>query len=135
MLELTNIQLDTTVSFDLYPAHFLGTRIKNAKVLGLVNATTAMQLGFDAPAVHAAVFPTLPNGTVNAYDKYYYVRLKLTSGESTFIGVPWIKESTYVVEVVRNVALHIENISPDQQNRAIQALSAIGLTVAKIDIT
>jgi hypothetical protein len=134
MLPQSDILLESTVSFDLYPAHALGTSIKNAKVLGIFNAQTAMQLGFDAPALHAIVFPTLPPGTPNGADKYQYVYLKLTNGTKTFIGIPWIKESTYVVEMVRTVALYIENISPDQQNQAILALSAIGLTVAKTEI-
>lgn len=134
MLEQSQIQLESTVSFDLYPAHMLGTSIKNAKVLGIFNARIAMQLGHDAPAMHAIVFPTLPPGTPNGYDKYMYLYLKLASGGQTFIGLPWIKESTYVVEMVRTVTLFIENISPDQQSLAIQALSGIGLTVSKVEI-
>lgn len=134
MLDLTRIKLESTVSFDLYPAHYLGTSIKNAKVLAVVNARTVMKLGFDAPAVHAAVFPTLPPGTPNAFDKYQYLVLKLANGQETYVGVPWIKEATYVEEMIRTVAMFIENISPDQQNLAVQALSAIGLTVAKVEI-
>lgn len=134
MLELSLIQLESTVSFDLHPANYLGTSIKNAKVLAITNANVAQQLGFDAPAVHAAVFPSLPPGTPNGFDKYQYIYLKLTSGEKTFIGVPWIKEATYVEEMIRTVALFIENISPDQQTLAVQALSAIGLSVAKVEI-
>lgn len=134
MLDLSAIKLESTVSFDLYPAHFLGTSIKNAKVLGLVNAGMAMKLGFDAPANHAAVYPSLPPATPNGFDKYQYLYLKLASGQEAFIGVPWIKEESYVEEMIRTVALFIENISPAQENLAVQALSALGLTVAKTEI-
>lgn len=134
MLDQSQIVLSSTVSFDLYPAHLLGTSIKNAKVLGLVDAATAQALGFDAPAVHAQVFVTLPPGTPNAYDKYFYIHLKLASGQRSFIGLPWIKDDTYVEEMIRTVAFYVENISPDQQNLAVQALSAIGLKVSKTEI-
>lgn len=134
MLDLADIKHESTVSFDLYPASFLGTSIKNAKVLGVVNAATAMKLGFDAPAVHATVKPSLPPEAPAQYDQYQYVMLKLASGQETFIGIPWIKDSTYVEEMIRTVAIYIENISPDQQNLALQALSAIGLPVAKTEV-
>lgn len=134
MLALSAIKIDSTVSFDLYPAHYLGTSIKNAKVLGVMNAAQAMKMGFDAPAVHAAVKPTLPADAPSNYDQYQYVCLKLASGQETFIGVPWIKDSTYVEEMIRTVAIYIENISPDQQNLATQALSAVGLKVAKVEV-
>lgn len=134
MLDQSLVKLSSTVSFDLYPAAQLGTSLKNAKVLGLFDAATAMNLGFDAPAMHATVYPTLPPGTPNGHDKYAYVYLKLPSGEKTFIGLPWIKESTYTEEMVRTVIFYVDNISPEQQNRAVQALSAIGLTVSKVEI-
>lgn len=134
MLEQSQVKLSSTVSFDLYPAAQLGTSLKNAKVLGIFDASTAMNLGFDAPAMHANVFPTLPPGTPNDHSKYAYLYLKLTSGEKTFIGMPWVKESTYVEEMVRTVLFYIDNISPDQQNLAVQALSAVGMSVAKVEI-
>lgn len=133
MLNTSSIVIDSTVSFDLYPAAYLQSKVTNAKVVGIVSARMAMQLGFDAPAMHVTVFPTLPPGTPNGYDKYQYIYVKLPSGEHTFYGVPWIKESTFKVEMVRTVALYLENISPEQQIRATQALSAIGLTVAKVE--
>lgn len=134
MLNQSEIIIDTMVSFDLYPATILGTSIKLAKVLGVCNAQVAMAAGHDGPAMHAIVFPTLPSGTPNGYDRYHYVHLKLQNGTKTFIGIPWIKESTFTVEVVRTLAFFIENITPDQQSHAIAALSAIGLTVAKTEI-
>lgn len=134
MLDTSQIKIDTTVSFDLYPAATLMASVKNARVLSVVNARTAMQLGFDAPAMHVLVYPTLPTGTPNGYDKYQYVGLKLPSGQETFIGVPWIKAPTYVEEVIRDITLHLQGVSPEQQNRILQALSAIGQPVASIEV-
>lgn len=134
MLDPSQIKIDTTVSFDLYPASTLMASVKNARVLSVVNARTAMQLGFDAPAYHILVFPTLPDGVPNAFDKYQYVGLKLTSGQETFIGIPWIKASTYEVEVARDITLRLQNVSPDQQQRIVQALSAIGQPIAAIEV-
>ena len=134
MLDQTQIKLESTVSFDLYPAHQLQSKVTNAKVLGIFNAAVAQTLGFDGPAMHVSVYPTLPPGVPNGFDKYLYVYVKLSNGEKTFYGLPWIKESTFKEEMIRTVALYIDSISPDQQNLAIQALSAIGLTVAKVEV-
>ncbi|QVD49125.1 hypothetical protein LUCX_55 [Xanthomonas phage vB_XciM_LucasX] len=135
MLEYSDIKLETTVSFDLYPASYLGTSVKNAKVVALVNAATAIRLGFDPVALHAAVYPTLPPGTPNRYDGYQYLILRTTAGQEILIGVPWIKESTWVEEVINNVTFYCENLTPDQRARAVQALSAIGIAVAKQELS
>lgn len=134
MLDSSLIKIDSTVSFDLYPASTFMASVKNARVLSIVGARTAMQLGFDAPAYHAQVFPSLPPGTPNAYDKYQYVGLQLASGQQTFIGVPWIKESTYVEETLRDITLRLQGVTPEQQTLIIQALSAIGQPVASIEV-
>ena len=105
MLDQSQITLESTVSFDLYPAHQLQAKVINAKVLGIFTAATAQALGYDAPAMHVSVYPTLPAGTPNGYDKYLYVYVKLSNGEKTFYGLPWIKESTFKVEMIRTVAL------------------------------
>ncbi len=134
MLDQSIVKLGSTVSFDLWPVQVLGTSIKNAKVLGLFDASTAMQLGYDAPAQHVAVYPTLPSETPNDYSKYNYLYLKLASGQKTFIGIPWVKEATWVEEMVRTIAIFVENVTPSQENLAVQALSANGLRVAKVEV-
>lgn len=134
MLEHNRIKLDSTVSFDLHPASILFASVKNARVLALLSAQVVMRLGFDAPAMHALVYPTLPAGTPNNYDKYQYLCLRLASGQETFIGVPWIKETTYIEEVIRDITLHLQGVSPDQQNRILAALSAIGQDVAALEV-
>lgn len=134
MLDHSLIKLDSTVSFDLYPASILFASVKNARVLSLLSAQVAMKLGYDAPAMHALVYPTLPPGTPNAFDKYQYIGLRLASGQETFIGVPWIKDTTYVEEVIRDITLRLQGVSPDQQNRIIAALSAINQPVAAIEV-
>ncbi len=134
MLDQSQIKLDSTVSFDLYPAHQLQAKVTNAKVLGIFNAAVAQQLGYDAPAMHVSVYPTLPPGTPNKFDQYLYVYVKLANGEKTFYGLPWIKDSTFKEEMIRTVAFYVDNISPDQENLAVRALSALGLTVAKVEV-
>lgn len=134
MLTQSQIVLDTTVSFDLYPVALLGTGIKNAKVLSIVSAATANALGFDTIATHAAVYPTLPAGVPDAHDGYHYLQLRTSNGDITYVGLPWIKESTYAVQTIRNVRFSLENVTPENQEHAIQSLSAIGLRVAKVEI-
>lgn len=134
MLKPSDVVLDTTVSFDMHPVQHLGTAIKNAKVLSIVDARTAQQLGFDTLANHRIVYATLPPGVPNDHSKYHYLYLKLPSGQTQFIGLPWIKESTYTVEVIRNLRIELENITPEDQEHALRALSALGLKVANIAV-
>ncbi len=81
-------------TFEIYPSQIVTTRFTNVEYLGTIDATGVTEY---VPAVkHAAVFPYLPNGTVDKYDGYAYHRFRLASGKITFVGDPWIKVNTLV---------------------------------------
>lgn len=133
MLSITDLPLNATVSFDLYPAALLGTSLKNAKVLAILDADTA-RFFIDPPVMHANVFATLPPGTPNRFDGYPYVKLKLPNGTVTAIGLPWIKDETLVVATTTRVLITVDNVTPAGQNTILAALSANGFSAAKIEV-
>lgn len=133
MLTQEQLPIGAVVSFDLYPAQIIGASLKNAKVLAIVDGVTAKALGTDVAALHAAVYATLPVGVPNRFDGYSYVRLKLTSGETVIIGLPWIKESTLLRAQVGRLNVVLEGMSEQDYSRLTKAMSANGFKIASID--
>lgn len=134
MLTPQDIVLDSTVSFDLYAPQVLGTGWKNAKTKSILDADDVRFLGIDPAAMHANVYPSLPAGTPNDFRAYKYLKLVLASGEVTAVGLPWIKQDTYVVSTNQKMIVTIDNVSPDMQNSIRLALSAIGVSVYDVQL-
>lgn len=132
MLNPQDLSLNAIVSFDLHPSQLLGTGHKNVKLLAIVDADTA-RYWIDPVAYHANVYPTLPVGTPNKFDGYPYLKIKLSDGSVTAIGLPWIKDETFVEVTTRSMHLTIENVPAADQEKVLLALSAIGFTA--VDVT
>ena len=133
MLNVNDITLFSTVSFDLYPAALVAPSYKYAKVLGVMDADTA-RLFVDTVASHANVYPTLPEGTPNNHNQYPWVKLKLASNVITAVGLPWIKEETYVTHTTTTIRLTIENVEPANQNLIIECLAANGFSAVNVEV-
>lgn len=133
MLNLQDIPLGATVSFEFWPVAALGTGYKNAKVLAILDADTARTAGIDPVAWHANVFPTLPVGTPNKYDGYYYLKLKLANGQITAVGIPWIKDETFAEVTTKSLRLTIDNVAAADRNKVIEALAASGFTAVNVE--
>jgi len=134
MLTQTQLPLNATVSFDLYPSQILGSGYTRAKVLAWMDADTAKYFGIDPIALHANVYPLLPAGTPNRFDGYPYVKLRLENGTVTAVGVPWIRDETLVVLTQTRARLTLENITPEQLAIALQALSANGISAVDVEM-
>jgi hypothetical protein len=124
--------LSKQVSFEVYPSLILGNNFKNVKVMGIVDADTARMLGLDAPAMHANVYPTLPQGSVDAYDEYLYVRVKHSNGQQSILGLPWIKTSSVQVLDYTNVMVRVGNVNPGEAEKILEALAANGFHQVEI---
>jgi len=131
MLNPATIQLKSTVSFDLHAPQILGTRCENAKVLALLDADSARQY-IDPIAMHAQVFPFLPDGTPDDFDGYNYLKLKLANGTTTAIGLAWIKDDSFVVASTQSMQFTIANVTPEGKNIIIAALSANGFRAVDV---
>lgn len=120
------------VSFEVYPSIILGNSFNNVKVMGIVDADTARMLGLDAAAMHTNVYPTLPQGSVDAFDEYLYVRVKHSNGQQSILGLPWIKADSVRVLDYTNVTVRVGNVSPGDYERILQALAANGFNEVEI---
>jgi len=141
MLISSQITLGSIVSFDLYPAQVFGTSIKRVKVLGIVSAAIAQSAGFDAPAYHTMVFPTLPAGTPNRYNGYDYLCYeKLDSSSASpnervgYIGLPWIREETFQVHQNTTLRFTFEDVTPEAQNLIALAVAGVGFTPDLVEV-
>lgn len=101
----TQYQIGSTYSFQVYPVAQLGNNFQNVVVLAILDATTVQQLGVDIWGVHKNLYASLPPGTPSDPTQYQYLRLKLQSGQTTIVAVPWISDST--VELVNAQTLQV----------------------------
>jgi len=128
----TDLPFGAVVSFEVYPAQMLGNEFNNAKVLAIVDADTA-KFWIDPVAQHANVYATLPPNTVpDKFDSYLYVKLKLASGMTTAVGLPWIRKESLKIATTRKVLITVENVSPEDDGKLLKALSSNGFTAAAI---
>ena len=101
--------LGQTISFEVYPSSILGTKFNSCIVRGISDYSGVTS--FDPAVMHANVFPTIPssNATPDDFRKYMYLRLELANNVITFVGIPWINESTLITVSNRNLEVIIPN--------------------------
>jgi len=131
MLSQNEIEIFSVVSFEVYPQQLLGDGFNNVKIMGLIDAETAMRW-IDPVAMHAAVYPSLPTGAINAYDQYLYVKLLLNNGQTSVIGLPWIKKHSYQLVTGTTMQVTVENVNPSDEPRLRAALASNGFNQFKI---
>lgn len=122
------------VNFDVYPAAILGSNFNNVRVEAILDAETARMIGYDPWSMHVNVYPTLPEGTPNDPNDYLFVRLKLESGESTIVGLPWIREESIEQVSYTTISLKIPNVGPGDVEKVVKALSANGYKTSDIKL-
>lgn len=98
----TQYQPRKVYSFDVYPVNEIGTGFKNVTVQSILDYNTALAFA-DIEALHVNVFPTLPAGTPNRPQDFDYLLIRTDDGNTTVIGVPWIKDET--VELVQSLKI------------------------------
>lgn len=126
------LKLGDVVNFEVYPTAVLGNDFKNmtvAAILDAETARTAMPGGFDAQAMHANVYNSLPDGTPNNYTRYNYVKLKYPNGSIRILGIPWIKPESIVSKVVSRGVFTIDAIGAADVAIIQQAIAGAGYKV------
>lgn len=123
------------VSFDVYPTAVLGNNFRNVRIDAILDAETTRYVnGYDAPAIHAMVYPTLPAGVPDNYTRYSYLKITHPNGQVAVIGIPYINESTITSKTVNTISLTIKDVGPSDVAIVTQALAGAGYKVATIDI-
>lgn len=96
------------------------------KVLGIIDSSTARDLGTSVDELHANVYGSLPNGTPNDPDAYMYVRIEFSNGNRQILGIPWIKESSIVVSNYSVINARISGVTPADWDQILALLGANG---------
>lgn len=132
MLNTNDIVLGSVVSFEMYPSMLVAASYTRARVEGILNFQDASRY-IDATAMHINVYPTLPESTPNKADAYYYLKLKLLSGETAVIGIPWIKESTYQIVASNSLRFTIPDVDVDDEEIIRTQLTALGYKFTNVE--
>lgn len=124
MSVLSKTNIGDTVSFDVHP-QILGTGFKRVKILAYLDMDTA-KYWIDPVAMHINVYPFLPPTTPNRADGYNYVKIQFPNGEVTCLGIPWIREETIERHAGGMMTLRWDDVSIEEMDKIMLALSSNG---------
>jgi len=127
MISTASIVLNSYVNFTLANAAILGNGYSDAQVLGILDYDSANAYG-NMAQLHAAIYPSLPPGTPNDYTAYPYLKILTASGQKTAVGLPWIVDSSFVIQQAAKLTIVLDSVNPADQTNIKLALSALGLT-------
>lgn len=133
MSNMDSVNIGDQISFDVYPSAIIGQSYKSMKVMAFLDPDTAAAFE-DIATLHAQVYPTLPGGTPNDAYQYEYLRLKSQTGSTVIVGLPWIVDSTVVVDGTETYSFKVSNLSPSQKTEIVNILASRGFsaTVSKV---
>ena len=133
MALLYNLDIGSTYNFALYGSAILGSGYSAAKVTGLLDYSSAMQIS-DVAALHASVYPDLPSGTPSDASLLTYVKIVTSSGSTSVLALNWISsQPTQVTSTTITVTIYNTSLT---KLPAIQAmLNANGFTSFALNAT
>lgn len=132
MLNMNQIELGSVVSFELYPSMLIASGFTRARVEGILGFDDANKY-IDVMATHLQVLPTLPTDTPTNPKSYYYLKLKTINGQSTVVGIPWIKEATYQVVASTSMRFTIPNVGQSEEQIIRAQLGALGFNLTDVE--
>ena len=125
-MNLQEIPIGTVISFEVYPSAQFGNNFQAVTLQATFNSALARMLGFDFIAANQQVYSTLPAGTPNDPTQYNYFQIKLASGETQILGIPWIREGTLSIHNGKRLTLVFDDLDETRKNRIIAAVKAQG---------
>lgn len=127
-----NFKIRQVYDFDVYPSAIIGNNFKGVTILAIMDNETASK-EVDTQAMHVQIFPMVP-GMVNDPNGYDYVKIRTINGQTTILGVPWIKEDTVQLVESRTVTAVIANVSAVDVPRIRDALVQNGFNNVTVNI-
>jgi hypothetical protein len=114
-------------SFNTAAPSLLGASIKNAKMLGKFDYSTALMFD-NIDLKYRTIYPLLPTGTPDDPNTAVYYRFLSESGEKIIICHQWVVDST--VEIIEhiNFTVRFVDTSTGDIKRVRDALNALGYT-------
>lgn len=115
--------IQKTLTFETYD----GVLWRNYKLLSILDPATVLALGYDAPAKHIQHYPFLPAGTSDNWQDYMYAKFSLAGGTVEYLGVPWVKPTSIVINDNPSVNILVRNPSPQQLTSLRSMMVASGI--------
>lgn len=121
------MQIGKTYTFNTVAPAILGAIVKNAKLISILDYTTALALD-NIDIKYKSIFPLLPSGTPPDPASSIFYRFISESGEKIILADVWISESTIVVVDFINIQVNIMNAALTDITVIKDALNALGYT-------
>ncbi len=120
-----SFQLNKVYTFNTRAPGVLGASIKNAKLIGIMDYTTAISYD-NIDLKFRTVYPVLPSGTPDTPESCVYYRFKSESGENIIFADQWIDEQS--IEIIEHIRFQVlfEEASIQDISRVRDSLNALG---------
>ena len=118
---MADFKLKATYSFDVFPTSVIGNNYQNVTVLAIMDRET-VDKEINAQALHIQCFPFLPPGTPDSPDGYDYIKIRMSSGQVTYLGMAWINEATIQSNDYRTLTAVITGVTSNDAPRVKAAL-------------
>lgn len=127
------VEVGKVYDFSVYPSTVIPGDYTNVTVISILDAESARAMA-DIDAIHAAVYPFLPQGTIDDASGYYYLRVALNNGVKTVLGITWIDIATITERSNVKIYALIEDASSTDVERVRQCLLMNGFTNVTISL-
>lgn len=125
-------EINKVYTFNTKAAAILGAMFKNAKLLGIMDYTTA--LSYDTIDLkYRSIYPLLPIGTPDQPKSCIYYRFQSESGERIILADQWIDMASIDVIDHINFKVTVNQASTQDMTRVRDALLALGFTTFAIE--
>lgn len=135
--DAANLTTGLDVSFTIYTG-IAGQTDFSGTIVGITQGGYVPQTA-DAQSNHANIYPNLPSDVQdeysNDYASYNYLQLAAEDGTITYIGVPWVNNSTIAILGTKTLTATIYPFPDSTAANIIRILQQRGYTVASTTIT
>lgn len=113
-------------SFSLYTNSTLGVNYSNARLVSILDYTTALRFS-NIVQMHRQIYPYLPAGTAQDYTKYTYYLFNV-NGDSVVIASVWIIDSSVQQTTGANYSIRLMNVTDTQLSLIRDQLRVLGIS-------
>lgn len=122
---MPTLSLNKHYGFSLYPNSVLGTVYKNAKLVSILDYTTALKFS-NIELLHKQIYPYLPPGTNPNHIEYTYYLFKHNDKDVVIADV-WIIDGSVEESSGLNYTIRLNNISNAQYSAVRDQLRLLGI--------
>lgn len=131
---MATFQLNTTYTFKTTAPSVLGATLTGMEYQGNVSYPLARSY-LDVDAMHRAVYPHLPAGTVRDLTKYIYHLFKNAKAEYQVLADPWIDGSSIEALIDKTATIKVKISSASDADKIRNLLTINGFREFNIDIS